>query len=346
MRKIFLLLLIIAITVLPVQAMDYTAPSAPESAQDLMPAETESFTQGLWQIIKESVQLMEPELMQALKLCVALVAIVMLSSVLQTLPGNTSGVVELAGTVAVAAVLLQQMIAMIDLGADTVSQLSEYGKLLLPVMTAAMAAHGGVTTATALYVGTAAFDTLLGSVIVHVLIPMVYMYLILSAAACATGIDRLKKVREFVKWFMTWLLKTLLYIYTGYIGITGVISGTTDAAAMKAAKLALSGMVPVVGGILSDASEAVLVGAGVMKNAAGIYGLLAIAAVWIAPFLQIGVRYLMLKLTAAVCACFEVKRPAELIECFSGSMGLMLGMTGAMCMLLMVSTVCFMKGVS
>lgn len=346
MKRILLLMLILTVTVLPVKAMDYTAPEVPDSAQDLMPAETESFSKGLWEILKEAVQLLEPELAQATKVCIALVAIVMLSSVLQMLPGNMTGIVELTGTVAVAAVLLRQTTSMINLGADTVAQLSEYGKLLLPVMTAAMAAQGGVTTATALYAGTAAFDTLLGSVISKVLIPMVYMYLVLAAAGCATGTDRLKKVRDFVKWLMTWLLKTMLYIFTGYIGVTGVISGTTDAAALKAAKLTLSGMVPVVGGILSDASEAVLVGAGVMKNAAGLYGLLAITAVWIAPFLRIGIQYLMLKLTAALCASFDVKRPAELIESFSGAMGLLLGMTGTMCILLLISTVCFMKGVS
>ena len=345
MRKILLLILILIFTAIPVRAMDYTAPEVPEDGQDLMPAQTESFSEGLLEILKEAVQLLEPELAQAAKVCVSLVAIVMLASVLQMLPGQMSAVVEFASTLAVAAVLLQQTTTMIGMGANTVMQLSEYGKLLLPVMTAAMAAQGGVTTATALYVGTAAFDTLLGSVISKVLIPMVYMYLVLSVAGCATGTDRLKKVRDFVKWLMTWLLKTVMYVFTGYMGITGVISGTTDAAALKAAKLTLTGMVPVIGGILSDASEAVLVGAGVMKNAAGVYGLLAIAAVWITPFLRIGVRYLMLKLTAALCGSFDVKRPAELIGSFSGAMGLLLGMTGAMCVLLLVSTVCFMKGI-
>ncbi len=346
MRRLILLVLIILALAVPVQAMDYTAPTVPEAADGLMPAQTESFGQGLWEILGNAMELVDPALKQAAKSCVALVAIVLLTSVLTLVPGDSQAVVEMAGTVAVALVLLQQTVSLIRLGADTIAQMSEYGKLLLPVMTAAMAAQGGVTAASALYVTTAAFDAVLGSALSHVLIPMVYMYLILSAAGCATGENRLKKIRDFVKWLMTWLLKTMLYIFTGFLSITGVVSGTTDAAALKAAKLTLSGMVPVVGGILSDASEAVLVGAGVMKNAAGVYGLLAVAALWIAPFLRIGVQYLMLKLTAALCGSLAVKRPAELIDCFSGAMGLLLGMTGTMCMLLLISTVCFMKGVS
>ena len=346
MRRLILLFLILLALALPVKAMDYTAPTVPGEAGDLMPVKTESFSQGLWEILKNAVKTMNPELAQAARTCVSLVAIVLLTSVLRLLPGNPNGVVEMASALAVALVLLQQTVSLIRLGADTISQLSEYGKLLLPVMTAAMAAQGGITTASALYTGTAVFDAVLGSVISSVLIPMVYMYLILASAGCATGVDRLKKIRDFVKWLMTWLLKTLLYVFTGFLSITGVVSGTTDAAALKATKLTLSGMVPVVGGILSDASEAVLVSAGVMKNVAGVYGLLAVSAMCITPFLRLGIQYLMLKLTAALCASFDVKQPAELIDSFSGAMGLLLGMTGAMCMLLLISTVCFMKGVS
>ena len=97
---------------------------------------------------------------------------------------------------------------------------------------------------------------------------------------------------------------------------------------------------------MSDASEAVLVSAGMVKSAAGVYGLIAIAAIAIGPFLRIGVQYLLLKLTAAVCAVFSGKRISGLVADFSSAMGLLLAMTGAVCLLIMISVVCFMKGVS
>ena len=156
-----------------------------------------------------------------------------------------------------------------------IDEISNYGKLLLPVMTAALAAQGGITGSAALYSGTVLFDSFLGQLIARFITPMIYLFLAIAAANSAVGEDILKKFRDFVKWLMTWCLKIVLYVFTGYMGITGVVSGTTDAAALKAAKLTISGVVPVVGGILSDASEAVLVSAGIVKNAVGIYGLLA-----------------------------------------------------------------------
>ena len=82
-----------------------------------------------------------------------------------------------------------------------------------------------------------------------------------------------------------------------------------------------------------------------VRNAAGIYGILAIMAVFLTPFLRIGCHYLLLRLTGAVCAVFGVKRCSELISQFSAAMGLELAMTGSVCLLQLISTVCFLRGV-
>ena len=250
----------------------------------------------------------------------------------------------MASSLAIAMLLFGNAHTLIGAATDTVEELSAYGKLLLPVMTAAMAAQGGTTSSGALYAGTAFFDTLLGSLISKWLVPMIYGFLALAVANSALGHDMLKKLRDFVKGMATWCLKTVLYIFTGYMTITGVISGTTDQAAIKAAKLTISGAVPVVGGILSDASESVLVGASLVKNAVGVYGAVALFGVVIGPFLRIGVQYLLLKLTASVCGVFSGKQAGELVQDFSAAMGLLLGMTGAMCLIFLISIVCFLKG--
>lgn len=346
MNKLTFAILAILLLAIPVSAVDFTAPEAPESVQELLPNEPESFGEGLWMIAKAAIARLQPDFAEGGRVCISLIAVVLLVSLLLTLHGETKQIVELVGTLTIGALLLKPSNSLVCLGAQTVEELSEYGKLLLPVMTGAMAAQGGVTASAALYAGTAMFDALLGAMISKLIVPMMYIYLCLSIANSAIGEEILMKLRDFVKWLMTWSLKTVLYIFTGYMGVTGVVSGSADAAAVKAAKLTISGVVPVVGGILSDASEAVLIGAGVMKNAAGMYGLLAILAVWIGPFLKIGVQYLLLKLTSAVCGVFGSKSAAELIQNFCSAMGLLLGMTGAVCLMLLVSTVCFMKGVA
>ena len=344
MRLMLIVLLVLSLA-MPVSAADITAPTVPESGRDLMPQDGTSFGDGLWQICCRGLAKIRPDIAEGAKISLCIIAAVVMLSILSAFPGMMEKCCDLVGAVCIAGLLLGSANSLIRLGTDTVEEISQYGKLLLPVMTTALAAQGGLTTSASLYVGTAAFDTLLSGVIASVLVPMVYIYLALAAANAAIGDDLLKKLRDFLKWLMTWVLKTVLYVFTGYMGITGVVSGTTDAAALKAAKLTISGVVPVVGGILSDASEAVLVSAGVVKNAAGIYGIFAVLALIAEPFFRIGVHYLILKFTAAVCGIFASKRITELIGDFTSVMGLLLAMTGTVCLLILISTVCFLRGV-
>lgn len=322
-----------------------TAPQVPRSGLALMPDQTENFGQGLWQIICKALTSLRPDLSEAASLSLSVIGVILLISVLRLIPGSTATTPEFVGAVGIGTILLQSTNSLITLGMHTIEEINSYGKLLLPVMTSALAAQGGLTASGAMYAGTALFNGILTFLLTNLLKPLVYIFLVLCTANAALGEDLLKKMAAFVKWLAVWILKTLLYVFTGYMGVTGVISGTTDAAALKAAKLTISGVVPVVGGILSDASEAVLVGAGAVKNAAGIYGILAFLAVFAAPFLTLGCHYLILRVTGAVCAVFGVKRCTELISDFSAAMGLLLAMTGSVCLLQLISTVCFLRGV-
>lgn len=344
MRKLIIFVLLSLLLIRPAAAMEFTAPAAPESAQEYMPSQNESFADGLWYILKSAVSALQPELADAARVCLALITTVLLVSMLSSFSESAAGILRLVAAVVIGLLLLESANSLISLGTKAVTELGEYGKLMIPVMTAAIAAQGGVSTSAALYTGTIFFITLLTTFIIRFIIPALYIYLCLCVANCALEQDMLKKVSDFLKWLITWSLKWVLYIFTGYISITGVISGTVDASALKAAKIGISGAVPVVGSILSDATETILVSAGVMKNAAGVYGIFAVLAVCVGPFVQIGTHYLLLKITSAVCNVFGHKPSAELIQDFSTGMGFALAMTGTVCMLLLISLVCYMKG--
>lgn len=346
MKRILLTIIIITLLTIPVAAMDFTAPEAPDAAERYMPEKSASFGEDLWYVIKNAIQETLPELTDAASVCVSVIAIIILTTILQNFSDPAKKVTILISTLGIGFLLLDCTSTLIRLGVTTVTELSEYGKLLLPVMTATLAAQGGVTASSALYMGTAIFNSVLTTFIAKLIVPIVYVYLCLSVANCATQEQTLKNLRDFTKWLATWSLKILLYVFTGYMGITGVVSGTADAAAVKAAKLTISGTVPVVGSILSDASESILISAGLMKSAAGVYGMLAMIAIFIGPFLKIGIQYLLLRLTTGIISIFGTKESVELVKDFSGAMGLILAMTGTVCLLLLISIVCFMKGVN
>ena len=346
MKYLVSVILILFLFSTPVKATEFNAPTVPESGKEFMPNDTESFADGLWSIIKDGIDLIRPQTATAARTCLSVAVIVVLCSIVQAIPGTTNDITKFVGGLMIGLTLLQSSNALIRLAAHTVVELSNYGKLLLPVLTAALAAGGGTTKSAALYTGAVAFNTALCTIISSVIVPMVYIFLCISIASCAIENSYLEKMKGFIKWAITWGMKTVLYIFTGFMTITGVVAGSVDASAVKAAKLAISGVVPVIGGLLSDTSEAVLIGVGVVKNAAGVYGLLATIAIWIGPFVKTGVQYFMLKLCSCFSEVFAAKELCKLIEDFSNAMGFLLAMTGTVCVLLLISIVCFMKGVA
>ena len=346
MKKVLMILLLLAAFSMPASAAELEEAPVPEYGSELLPSERGTFSQDLWYVLRSALSQIMPDLRDSVSLCLRLFAALLLFSVAGSFTGLAQGSVRLCGIVLLSLMLLGSTNSFVQLGQQTVRQISDYGKLLLPVVTAALAAQGGTTSSAALYTGTVVFDGLLSTLISKILVPLVYAYIALSVVHAATKEDPLKRLRDFTKWFTTWGLKILLYIFVGYMSITGVVSGNADQIALKATKLTISGAVPVVGGILSDASEAVVVSVGTMKSAAGIYGILAVIAICIGPFLRIGVQYLLLKFSAFLAGTVCESIYQEVIDCFSNAMGFLLAMTGAISLLQLISVVCFMRGVS
>ena len=343
-RLLFGILFALSLSI-PASASVIQAPEVPESAMDIMPENTDSFGNALMELLRKGILLIQPELDEALRTCSGILICALLYSILPILSEKLTEPMAMAWSVALGTVMLQRTGTMIGYAADALRQICDYGKLLCPVLTTALAAQGGLTTSAALYTGTIVFITLLSILVSQWLIPLVYIFLLFSMAGSAIGEGFFRNLADGVKHLLTWLLKTLLIVFTTYMSVTGVVSGTTDAAALKTAKVTLSSVVPVVGGILSDASESVLVSMGILKNTAGIYGILAVLALFMGPFVKVGVQYLLLKGSAALCSLFGDKRISSLIGDFSTAMGLLVAMVAAGCVLILISTVCYLKGI-
>lgn len=342
MKRFILLLLLLSFVCIPAYAME--APPPPPDALMLMPESMVSFGMGVQSIAQNVLQSLNPDLSDAIRSCASIIAAVMAVSIVTVHSDAGKLALKLAAIGAVSTIFFSQAGSLIRLAENTIQEMSDYGKLLLPVITAALAAQGRPGTSAALYAGTAVFNTAMGSILSGTILPMLSFFLAMSICAAVTSEKLLKNLKKEMKTFVSWSLKTILSVFTAYISITGVVSGATDAAALKATKTAISAMVPVVGGVLSEASEAVLVSAQIVKNSVGIYGIYALLAIFLKPFAQIGMYYLLLRVTVVVCSLFASDEISALLEDFSSVLALLLAVTGAMCLLLLISCICFIKG--
>ena len=283
-------------------------------------------------------------LRKALRSGVLLLVIVVLCGLAEGLysgvgGGQSADVVSLVGALAITAVAVTDVHSLIGMGREAIAHMETFSKVLIPTVTAAAAASGAPGAAVARQFATMLFSDVLMTLINRLLLPLVYAYIAAGVGYAAVGNEGLKRIGATLKWAVTTILTVVLLLFVSYLSVSGVIAGAADAVTVKAAKFTMSSVVPVVGGILSDAAETVLAGAGLLKNAVGVFGMLVVLCICLAPFLTLGLHYLTYKVTSALTATVSSGRVAGLIDTIGGAFGLVLGMTGACAVLLLVSLV-------
>ena len=327
--------------------LDELRRAAQEYAPDVNWTQAPDLDEGLKDLLETGSESIGGIVKQALRSCVLLLSVVLLSGIAEGAMTGGSGkglpTISVASALAVTAVAVTDANALIGMGGKVIEKMEVFSKVLLPTMAAVTAASGSPASAAAKQLATMLFSDVLMSLINRFLLPLVYAYIVVSTGYAALGNDGLKRIAGTIKWVVTSVLTAVLIAFVGYLSVSGVIAGTTDAIALKATKFTVSSVVPVVGGIISDAAETVLVGAGVLKNSVGVFGMLVVLGMCVVPFLQLGVHYLTYKIVAALSATAANSKVAGLIDSISGAFGLVLGMTGACTLLLLVSLVSAVK---
>lgn len=323
--------------------LDSLQQAAEEYAPNIDWTQTPDLENGLNELLKTGTESLNGVLKKAVRSGVLLLAIVLLVGLADGTSalgaGKSVQVVPIAAALAITVVAAADANTLIGLGCEVIEKMELFSKVLLPTITAAIAASGSPSGAATRQMAVMFFSDVLMSLINRLLLPLVYVYIAACTAYAAIGNEGLKRIASTLKWVITSVLTTVLLAFVGYLSISGAIAGTTDAVTIKATKFTVSNMVPVVGGILSDAAETVLAGAGILKNSVGVFGMLVVIGMCIIPFLQLGVHYLVYKFTAALSATVSDSRVTGLIDGIGGAFGLVLGMSGACATLLLVSMV-------
>ena len=250
------------------------------------------------------------------------------------------------GALWVTAMAAGDLDSLMGLGRETIVRISQLSKALLPTLAAAEAASGGITAASVRQVAAVFFSDVLLTVIDQALLPAVYLYIGIAAAGTVLEGEAMERMGELLKKAIGWVLGGMLALFTTYLTVSGAIAGAADAQAVKAAQSAVSAAVPVVGGILSEAAESILAGAGLLKGMIGTAGTLALLGACLLPFLRLGCQYLLYQGASLVAAAAGPGKLTKLIARLGDAFALVLAMTGASAALLLISMLSAVKAVA
>lgn len=343
---IFLVCLLCTVSVRAVEVPQELRDALPEESQRLLenvdPSGSGALGDGVSQLLETMSGKVRTVFKERLRGAVSILLVVILCGIVESVSKATGSEISakaltMAGALLVTLLAAGSLDSLMGLGARTIDDLSQFSRVLLPTLAAAAAAGGAVGTATVQQVTTVFFVDLLLGLINGLLMPMVYLYIGALSASAVLPDGRLGGIAVALKKVITWILSVALIVFTLYLSVVHIVSGAADSLAVRVTKTAIAGAVPVVGGIIAEAAETVLAGAGMLKNTVGVFGMLAVLAACAYPFLQLSVQYLLYKLTAFLAETVGAGTLGKLIDGLGGAFGLVLGMTGACAILLLVS---------
>ena len=106
---------------------------------------------------------------------------------------------DLIGVTVITLVAVSDTASMLGLGREAIDQIDAFSKVLIPTMATATAACGSVTGAVVRQAATLLFSDLLITLINRVLIPLVYLYIAVTAATAALGSKGIAAIAGFMK---------------------------------------------------------------------------------------------------------------------------------------------------
>ncbi len=158
-----------------------------------------------------------------------------------------------------------------------------FSQVLTPVLVTLLASCGAQGSAAALSPTVSLLSGVLISAATDVILPMTVCGFVLSEIDTLLPDGKLSGVAELFKSIASWVIGGMFTVFAATIAIRGLAAGISDGISVRGIKYALSSAVPIIGGSVSESLSLVLSSGLLIKNAAGITGMIAIAGIILKP---------------------------------------------------------------
>ena len=195
---------------------------------------------------------------------------------------------------------------------------------IFPPLLAVMTAIGSVSATGVYQPALLLFSSLIPNVINSVVLPLFYLSFVLTVVGHLNEEIKLKKTVKTARSVAEWTLSLFFGLFTVITTAKGIAGNGSDSFAVRSAKFALSGYVPVVGNYLKDGFDIVITSCIVVKNAVGVTAIVILILTVIVPVVKILLSVFALRLTASVVEPFGEERVSAMLYDVSDCLKLLL----------------------
>lgn len=249
-----------------------------------------------------------------------LVVLAVICAVLQNLTGafekgTTGQLTHMVAYLVIITIAIGSFGLAIHMGREVVEKMVTFMQALLPLLLTLLVAVGGITSAAIFHPIVFITITTFGTIIKNVILPLIFFAAVLEILNGLSTQFQVSRLAGLLKGAAMGLMGLLSTIFLGVMAIQGVAGAVGDSVTFRTAKFATDTFIPVVGGVFSDALEAVIRSSLLIKNAVGIAGVVILAMILVIPMVKIITIAFIYKLAGAVIQPIGEER---ISDCLNG----------------------------
>lgn len=202
----------------------------------------------------------------------------------------------------------------VNAGREVVDAMVTFMQALLPVLLTLLVAVGGFASAAIFSPVILTTLGIFGTMIKNIILPLFFFVAILGVVSNLTDRFKVTSLADLLKTVAMGLMGVFTTVFLGVLAIQGVAGAVSDSVTFRTARFTVKTFVPMVGGMLSDALDAVISSSLLIKNALGIAGIGVIGAIMIVPLLKIATLAFTYKLAGSL---IQPVADGQMVDCLN-----------------------------
>ncbi|MGB9792079.1 MAG: stage III sporulation protein AE [Thermacetogeniaceae bacterium] len=191
------------------------------------------------------------------------------------------------GVLCLLTVALSSFTLALNTGREAIGNMVGLMHSILPVLLTLMAGMGNLTTVALIHPVVFVSLNIFGALTRNIVFPLIFCAAILGIINHISERFQVSRLADLLRDGSVILTTLFLTLFVGILGVQGVAGAVSDGIGLRTAKFLTGAFVPVVGGVLSDAVEAIMGCSLFLKNAVGILGTLIIFFMCALPGIKI-----------------------------------------------------------
>ena len=171
-----------------------------------------------------------------------------------------------------------------------------------------------------------------------VIVPLMTVSLALGLTGSVSGGLRLEGVGSWINKAAGWLLTITTSLFVGLLSLQGIVGAAADTLAGRAINFSISSFVPVVGGALSEAFNAVKGCLSLLKSTLGGFGILTTVLIAAPPILECVLWSLGLSLCGMAAELFGLSQISTVLKTAQSVVKTLIGVLAACALFMIIAT--------